>query len=256
MNTFLATDFLGTTSKQLKSSTFQISIVDYTQQVSEAWHWHEKIHISSIIRGGNLESRKKKDIQVSSGKVMVYEQGEAHRNRFTAHPSRNLNIELEEDFFEDGIEFSNLQLEDNAKIELDRIYFELSFGDKYSVQSIRQILKSLFWQDKYANPSKWIPQLENLLQERWNEFPSLDELSSELDIHPITISKYFAKHKGLTLSAYMRRLKVKRAIDLLMNSSSSIPEIAFECGFSDQSHMTRLVKSYTGYTPGNIRSLS
>ncbi len=248
-------DFLGNTSNRLESEEFKISIVDYHCNVSEEWHWHEKIHISSIIRGGNLESRKKEDIQVTPGKILIYNQGEIHRNRFTVHPSRNLNIELNESFFGEGIKFSHLKPDNHSKIELYRIYFELLLNDEYSVQCITQVLKSLFWKDKCANVSGWITKLEALLNDRWNEFPCLNDLSSELGVHPITISKYFSKTKGVTLSEYMRRIKVKRAVDLLINSSDRIPEIAFSCGFSDQSHMTRLIKSHTGYTPATIRSL-
>ena len=117
-------------------------------------------------------------------------------------------------------------------------------------------MQSLFWKDSYECKGKWIQALKDLLNDRWDEFPSLNDLSTELKVHPITISKYFAKENGMTLSEYMRKIKVNRAVGLLMNSSSSLAEIAFTCGFSDQSHMSRLVKNYTGYTPGAIRTLS
>ncbi|HAP58570.1 MAG TPA: hypothetical protein DCR93_03330 [Cytophagales bacterium] len=255
MNTFLAHQFLGATSRQLETETFKVSVVDYTHRVSEEWHWHERVHISSILRGGNLESRKREDIQVAPGKVMVYDQGEVHRNRFTAHPSRNLNIELGEDFFGPDIEFAHLRLDESTQLEFHRIYFELALNDTQAAESICRQLQALFWKDPYRRGGEWVARLETLLQDRWDEFPSLEELSRELGVHPITISKYFAKHKGMTLSEYLRKLKVKRALQALLNTTESAAEIAFGCGFSDQSHMTRLVKAYTGYTPGAIRSL-
>lgn len=249
-------NFLGTTSGQLTTESFKVSVVDYTRKVSEDWHWHEKIHISSIIRGGNLESRKTQEIQVVPCKILVYQQEEIHRNRFTLHPSKNVNIEFEENFFNHDICFSNLTLEENSTIDFFRIYFELQLNDQYSKHSIGQMLRSLFWKDNYASRGEWIQKLKDLLNDRWDEFPSLNDLSKELKVHPITISKYFAKENGTTLSEYMRKIKVKRAIGLLINSSNSLAEIAFTCGFSDQSHMSRLVKNYTGYTPGVIRTLS
>jgi len=249
-------NFLGTTSGQLTTESFKVSVVDYTQKVSEDWHWHEKIHISSIIRGGNLESRKDQEIQVVPSKILVYQQGEIHRNRFTVHPSKNINIEFEENFFNHDICFSNLTLDENSTIDFFRIYLEIQLNDRSSQQSIGQILQSLFWKDNYENKGEWIQKLKELLNDRWDEFPSLNDLSKELNVHPITISKYFAKENGMTLSEYMRKIKVRRAVGFLMNSSSSLAEIAFTCGFSDQSHMSRLIKNYTGYTPGTIRTLS
>lgn len=256
MNPYFTSAFLGATTKSFESELFKVSIVNYTHKVSEDWHWHEKIHLSSIIRGGNLESRKKEDIQVVPGKVMVYDQGEVHRNRFTAHPSRNLNIELEEGFFSGEIQFSHFNEKDDSNIELYRIYTELQIRDRYSQEAISQALKSLFWKGGHENASDWMIQLEMILNDRWNEFLSLEDLSAELCIHPVTISKFFAKSKGITLSDYMRKIKVKKAVDQLMNSSRSITEIALDCGFSDQSHLTRLTRYYIGCTPGEIRSKS
>lgn len=254
MKSFFTSHFLGATTQSFESETFKVSVVNYTQRVSEDWHWHERYHLSAIMRGGNLESRKRKDIQVTPGQVMAYDLGEIHRNRFTAHPSSNLNIELDEGFFIQDICFSNFNETSDVNIELYRIYMELLLNDQYSEQTIDQTLKSLFWKGSHEDVSIWILRLEALLNDRWKEFPSLYELSTELEVHPITISKYFAKSRGITLSDYMRKIKVKRALGLLLNSSQTISEIAFSCGFSDQSHMTRLTKHYVGYTPGEIRS--
>ncbi|MEL6537400.1 MAG: helix-turn-helix transcriptional regulator [Bacteroidota bacterium] len=256
MLAFQTNDFLGATALQMEAENFKVSVVEYSKPVSEDWHWHEKFHLSSILSGGDLESRKQQDIQVLPGKVMVYDQGEIHRNRFTAHPSRNLNIELEEGFFTPELKFSHLQSKSFSSIELHSIYFELALNDLYSEQSIRQTLQSLFWQDAHGRNTEWIETLETLLRDRWNEFPSLEDLSVELGVHPITISKYFALYKGITLSEYMRKLKVERALHGLLNTADSLAEIAFRCGFSDQSHMTRLIKRHTGYTPRRIRSLA
>ena len=256
MNIHSTTSFLGNTSNQLEAANFKVSVVNYTQKVSEEWHYHEDIHLSSIIQGGNLESRKKEDIQVLPGKVMLYDQGEIHRNRFTAHPSKNLNIEFKEDFFTEEIRFSSFSFDPNTDLSFFNIYAELQLNDLISAESIAYTLKSLFWKEERGNHSSWVEKLKGVLHARWDEFPSLEELAKEIQVHPVTISRYFTKRTGMTLSTYMRKLKVKQATDFLINSSLPIVDIALRCGFSDQSHMNRLVKHHTGYTPGLIRTLN
>ncbi|MEO1655562.1 MAG: helix-turn-helix transcriptional regulator, partial [Bacteroidota bacterium] len=81
------------------------------------------------------------------------------------------------------------------------------------------------------------------------------ELAQELQLHPVSISKYFSKYRSSTLGDYMRKLKVDRAVRLLLNSSQSLAEVAYACGFSDQSHMTRLFKTYIGFSPKSLRSI-
>jgi AraC family transcriptional regulator len=43
---------------------------------------------------------------------------------------------------------------------------------------------------------------------------------------------------------------------LLQKTDLTLTEIAFDCGFSDQSHFIRVFKEVTGYSPGKIRRLS
>ena len=98
-------------------------------------------------------------------------------------------------------------------------------------------------------------QLRELIKDRWNEFISLEELSLELQVHPVTIAKYFRKYYQCTLGDYMRKIKIQRAIYFLLHTPKKITEIAFLCGFSDQSHMNRVFKAYIGFRPKDIRNL-
>ncbi|WP_430968087.1 helix-turn-helix transcriptional regulator [Spongiimicrobium sp. 2-473A-2-J] len=255
MKTNKVSDFLGVTSDKFQNKLFSLSIVNYHQAVSEDWHYHENIHLSAILTGGNRESRKKEDIQVRPGKIMAYREGEIHRNRNTVFPSKNLNIELGTAFFDDEIQFSNLCPGSDAYLSLLKVFHEVSMKDTYSHESIRQILDSLFYEDDASGTPDWISSIKILLNDRWQEFISLDELSQELDLHPVSISKYFAKHAKCTLADYMRKIKIERAVHMIFDSRTPLTQIAHHCGFSDQSHMNRLFKYYVGFTPKSLRAI-
>nr|WP_321237570.1 helix-turn-helix transcriptional regulator [uncultured Psychroserpens sp.] len=246
---------MGVTSNKYENVLFSTSIVNYTKFVSEDWHYHEKFHLSSILIGGNRESRKKGDIQVKPGKIMSYREGEVHRNRNTVFPSKNLNIEISPKFFNDEIKLSHLHLDNHCYLSLLKVYHELSLNDVYSDQSVQQILKPLFYKDVPSKKPDWINTLKIILHDRWQEFVTLDDLSFELRLHPVTISKTFSKHVKCTLADYMRKLKVEQAINMLFNSTDSLTEIAYQCGFSDQSHMNRLFKHYVGLNPKKLRAI-
>ena len=248
-------DFLGNTSKRLLQPSFAVSVVSYHEKVSEDWHYHENVHLSSILLGGNRESRKNQDLMVVPGKIMCYQEGEIHRNRHTAHPSLNLNIELFPGFFDEDIALSQLKHEGQSYLSTLKIYNELFINDTYSSESINQLIKALFYPIPRTRIPNWIDELKSLLNDRWDEFISLEEISNELGLHPVSISKGFAKYTGTTLADYMRMLKINRAVDLVLNSSLSMTEIAYDCGFSDQSHMYRLFKSYTHFSPKLLRKI-
>lgn len=252
--------FLGKTSKKFNTNYGTISLVDYKNKVSEEWHYHENIHLSLILQGGNLESRKKEDLQVSTGQILLYDEGELHCNKYTTFPSKNLNIELSNDFFnQNEIKFDSQKLTNkntfSSYLKLVNIYHELNLYDSYTSDSIEIILYDLFSNNLNRSKPNWLKNLIEIIEDRWNEFIPLNELAYLLNVHPVTISKYFRKYLNCTLGDYMRIVKLKRAFYFLLNSKELITQIAFTCGFSDQSHMTKVFKSYVGFTPKEIRLL-
>jgi AraC family transcriptional regulator len=52
---------------------------------------------------------------------------------------------------------------------------------------------------------------------------------------------------------WVRSFRVQRAKELLERSPHSLALVAYECGFSDQSHMTRVFSAAVGITPGAWR---
>ncbi|QNI30437.1 helix-turn-helix transcriptional regulator [Alloacidobacterium dinghuense] len=57
----------------------------------------------------------------------------------------------------------------------------------------------------------------------------------------------FRNRFGLPLHAYQLQQRALRAKRLLRSFSPS--RVAFECGFGDQSHFTRVFRAHTGTTP-------
>lgn len=63
----------------------------------------------------------------------------------------------------------------------------------------------------------------------------------------------FRAATGVTPYHWLLRQRVARARDLLVQSDLPIADVAVSCGFSDQSHMTRVFTRITGSTPGAWR---
>ncbi len=257
-----AKEFLGKTAEQFSFKDYDVSLVKYTSPVSEDWHSHEKYHLCLVLQGGNLESRKKEDIQATSGSIMLYDKHEIHRNRHTAFPSENLNIEIDDDFFKKN-ELSTSSFKTSVlknpeiQFQLLKIYKELRVKDKVSSDSIHASLLSLFSGYHTISDHKplWVAMIQELLCDRWDEFISLEELSKELNVHPVTISKHFSRYFNCTLGEFMRRVKIEKAMVLLKHSTKTLTEIAFLCGFSDQSHFSKTFKLTTGFKPNEFRKL-
>jgi len=242
--------YLGNNVHSFSTAGLTVSETIYHQKVFEGWHYHENHHITLILRGGNREQRKQQEIIAAPGAVLRYNEGELHRNMHTQHPSRNINLEIEGSFLaRHQLQFTDLQHSPGLKLSLLKIYKESRLADAASVTSIEASLLHLFSPRTSKNTPPWIIQLRNLLHDRWNESLSLDELSAQLNVHPVTISKYFPRYFSCTLGEYLRKLRIEKAVDLMQQEQMSLTELAYHCGFFDQSHFIRAFKLYTGFRP-------
>ena len=61
--------------------------------------------------------------------------------------------------------------------------------------------------------------------------------------------KAFHTTCGMPPMKYVRHLKVEAACGLMLRDALPLSEIALQCGFSDQSHFSRVFRSITGHPP-------
>jgi AraC family transcriptional regulator len=66
-------------------------------------------------------------------------------------------------------------------------------------------------------------------------------------------TKSFRVATGLTPHQWLQRYRVDKAKHMLLKSTTCIADIAAECGFADQSHLTRVFSRLTGDSPGAWR---
>jgi AraC family transcriptional regulator len=64
----------------------------------------------------------------------------------------------------------------------------------------------------------------------------------------------FREEVGLSLSSYLRSLRIEVAKLLLLRSGrAKLDQVAVQCGFCDPSHLSRVFRTLTGHRPGAYR---
>jgi AraC-like DNA-binding protein len=107
-------------------------------------------------------------------------------------------------------------------------------------------------------PRQARPEIERtrrLLEERFDQPLSLDELTSAAGMSKFHYLRLFHEAVGKTPHAYQMHLRIARARELLDGGVHSA-DVALRCGFADQSHFTRCFKNIVGYTPVQFARLS
>jgi AraC family transcriptional regulator len=234
---------------------------DPSEISNDAIHYHENPIISFILQGDSIETINHHRNLRSAGDIRFYRAGDLHQVKIQRFPSRNINFELEGDFLiQTGFSEETISraIEKNPHVRLSflRAYKEFSADDTFSDTSIQILLFNLIGTGEASRRTPaWVRALYELLNDRWNEQIGLQELAGIVNVHPVTISKYFTRYFNCTFGEYMRRLRINRSIALIKTSGLSLTEISLHCGFTDQSHFIRNFKDFTGFLPKDFRKL-
>ena len=97
----------------------------------------------------------------------------------------------------------------------------------------------------------------------WQERTAKERLAADLDqditlaevalackLSPSHFARAFKASVSETPYGFRQARRIERAKDLLMRTDLTLAQIALRCGFSDQSHFTRVFANITGFPPG------
>lgn len=243
-----------------------VILSEYNYLVEETdWHFHENPYLMYVLQGNLFDTNKKMQTTCKPGSLFFYNWDEPHFNSRYSDFAKGFHIEFERQWFIDKRlnidlwEGSRLLMNPSLHHLLAKIYFEFKCEDVYSEISIELLLFQLceridaYHLIKTIDEPLWLNKLKELLHQN-HETLSLKSLSKQLGVHPAHISRAVPKYLNTTLGDYIRQQKVKNAISYILNSNLSLTDIAYICGFSDQSHFIRVFKIYIGMTPRQYRN--
>jgi AraC family transcriptional regulator len=255
-------EYVGDILSGVQQEGIYASVSTYnTNLFNDSWHCHENAHISFVLKGGCSE-KKKNLYERLPGKTTFYLSGEPHQI-IKMHNSMHVNLEMDNSFFSrfdfsESIFAKTIQQTPDAKLLMLKVYQELMMNDPFVFTSVQMLLLEFLhraekWRDEEKIPA-WMVKVHELLHDRWAETLTLKDLSIGVGVHPVTLSHYFPRYFSCTLGAYMRKLKVEKALAML-KSSGSLMNITYQCGFFDQSHFSRTFRSLTGFLPSQYQKL-
>ncbi|MFT4145048.1 MAG: AraC family transcriptional regulator [Mobilitalea sp.] len=142
-----------------------------------------------------------------------------------------------------------------------KIYNYYQSGKKFpeAIQSayIARILGEFFakpWMDA-SGKDDIVDKVVNYIEENYEQELSISELAKVAGLSEFYFSRIFKKHTGFTIHEYIIKTKVVNAKELLKSTNLSLREIAYQCGFSNESSFCNTFKKITDMTPGNFRSM-
>jgi len=169
-----------------------------------------------------------------------------------------------------GVPFDNvlpgiyeIKLTDHLKDRLDYITnrlkienrdFKLTFN--LNLQAfIKEVLSNMgpeLW--KAVNIDDRVLTVLRFIEMNIDEKLSNSELAEIVNMAPNSFARLFKEEMNLTLHNFIQKRKIARACDLFEHSDNTIEGVAYDLGFSDRYHFSRVFKSITGLTPAVYKS--
>ena len=82
---------------------------------------------------------------------------------------------------------------------------------------------------------------------------SVEQLASEFSMSLSQINRKLKAIINQSTAAFIRSVRMERAMELLKNDEATVAEIAYETGFTEPAYFSRVFENYFGYPPSEIK---
>lgn len=135
-------------------------------------------------------------------------------------------------------------------IELMSILYELADERDY-----RTLSSTSFSSIKPTGDSRRVQKVQEYIENHYKEEIRLNDLAEIARMTPTAFSRFFKLRTGRSISDYLIDIRLGHATRALVDSTTSIAEICYECGFNNISNFNRIFKKKKGSSPKVFRDL-
>jgi YesN/AraC family two-component response regulator len=107
--------------------------------------------------------------------------------------------------------------------------------------------------DVSTNQKQVVNSTLSYLRKNYQKQISLDELAAEVFLSKDYFSRLFRETTGMPTSAFLQKIRVEEACNLLSTTNIAIKDVAQQCGFHDIKYFYSIFKKLTGETPRQYR---
>jgi len=256
-------NYLGAVRSRWTFTPAQVVETTYASGQRLTRHSHRHVYLAVVTAGALREHAHRHAHELSRGQVVFNDAGEDHEDLVLADGTRCLNLELRPDFLKsmeaEGFRprapllYSGLGAGITA---LGRL--QAALGDPGGDLDFEEALVELLLavsaaEERRPRGRAWLPRTLELLHDGSRGGVSLDRIASVAGLHRTHLCRAFRVSTGCTIGEYVRRLRADRAHEQLRAGALPLAAVAADCGYSDQSHMTRELRRLYGSSPSGIR---
>ena len=118
-------------------------------------------------------------------------------------------------------------------------------------ESVSLTLASSAYSMKYVSPE--VLKIIYYINTHYNQPVTLKTLCDYFFMSKVSLCKKFKEVMNCSIMEYVMRIRLNKAKELLRDSSKSVEDVAFECGFSSANYFGLIFKKEIGLSPLNYK---
>ena len=219
-------------------------------------HRHDWACITLPVLGRATETWDGGEAHIGGLGVLVHPAGACHTDYVGDEGLETVSIQFDPRWlsrfgFRLQLETSVWRVAAPGRRELVRIWSRPGTSDANLAEATASFLHRLVSAESVA-PPQWLKHVTKELDD--GEQVVTAALAAQLDLHPAWLARAYRAAVGEGIQEAVRRRRVGRAVQLLRRTDLPLAQVAVDCGFCDQSHMTRDMRTLIARTPLQVRS--
>jgi AraC-like DNA-binding protein len=118
---------------------------------------------------------------------------------------------------------------------------------------MRTLASSSYAKVAVESDSRRVLKVKNYISKNYTEEIRLNTLADIAGMSPSAFSRFFKLHTGRNLSEYIIEQRLGYASRMLVDTSNSVAEICYACGFNNLSNFNRIFKKRKHCSPTEFR---
>jgi AraC-like DNA-binding protein len=255
------------------------------------WHFHPEIEILFVVKssgtsyiGDCIESFNAGDITIIGENVPHWWKSDSKYLDGTMNEGiKALIIQFDKDIF--GANFINTPEMSPIKDLLEKSMRGIKFIGKsreilgkqmmkiFRVKGVHRITELILLLDLMADSNEYkfhsslgyskilnsydfyrFNKIHEFLVTNFTRPISLDDISRIINMSPTALCRYFKKHTGKTLFAFLNEIRIGHACKLMIEENVSISNASYESGYNNLSHFNYQFKRMKKVTPSEYVS--
>lgn len=142
----------------------------------------------------------------------------------------------------------------NQKHGFDSVLELLSILHDLSVsRNMRTLSDTTFSSAELSYNSRRIEKVLDYMNQNFHKNITLDEVSGLVNMTSVSFSRFFKQRTGISFIDSLLELRLGHASRQLIDTTQSVSEIAYNCGFNNISNFNRIFKKKKNCTPKEFR---